>query len=508
MSPYGIADTRLLLVEDNPGDAGFIIALLEGEGGEPASGSVVHVTELRQAGDALATGTFDAVLLDLHLPDSSGVPGVKALRAMAPAVPIVVLTGLQDHEVAFECIVAGAQDYLSKDGLEPQGLRRALGYAIARVGEAAQRERADTLRETMAAIVEASSDAIVSASMEGIVTSWNRGAERIFGFSRDEALGRPVADLIRAPDAAAAADQELRVLALRAGNDTVEPVEVVRLARDGTPRVVSMVACSLRDPSGRVAGVAGICRDVTENKRRDEELRQRNVQLVARDRRMRELTNRLNAVREDERTRISREVHDVLGQLLTGIKMDLRWLDRRLVAGGTDLAALRARLSEADSLADQTIQTVQRIAVELRPSALDSLGLYAAVRDEARRFETRTGVATQVEIGGHRQAPAAVATALFRILQELLTNVARHAGATAVSLRLAGDESVWELQVSDNGIGVADEPWAEGMSLGLFGMRERAEAIGGTFEIRRGAGGGTVAAVRVPVFDGAGEGGS
>lgn len=506
MSPYGIAEKRLLLVEDNPGDADYIVALLEGEVGG-GTGGLVHVIELHQARHELQTGSFDAVLLDLHLPDSSGVAGVKALRAVAPEVPIVVLTGLEDHEVAFECIVAGAQDYLSKAGLDQQGLRRALGYAIARVGEAAQRARADTLRETMAAIVEASSDAIVSASMEGIVTSWNRGAERIFGFSREEALGRPVVDLIRAPDADGTADQELRVLALRQGHDVVVPVEVVRLDRAGVPRVISMVACALREAGGRVVGVAGICRDVTENNRRDEELRRRNTQLVARDRKMRELTNRLNAVREDERTRIAREVHDVLGQLLTGIKMDLRWLDRRLVAGGTDLVALRARLSEADSLADQTITTVQRIAVELRPSALDSLGLHAAVRDEARRFEARTGVPTQVEIAGRRQPPAPVATALFRILQELLTNVARHASATTLSVRLGTDDSEWVLQVIDNGVGVAGDPWAGITSLGLFGMRERAEAIGGTFEIGRGPEGGTVASVRVPIIAGTGEGG-
>jgi two-component system, NarL family, sensor histidine kinase UhpB len=471
---YGIGDKRLLLVEDNPGDASYICDLLERDG--PAETRVVHVSCLADAAEQLTTSHIDAVLLDLHLPDSVGVAGVKALRVHAPEVPIVVLTGLQDHDVAFECIVAGAQDFLSKATLDEQGLRRALGYALARVVETAQRERADTLKETMAAIVEASADAILSASMEGIVTSWNRGAERIFGFSREEAIGRPVTEVMRAPDASGAVDQDLRIQALRRGADIIRPIEVVRLNRQGDRLIISMVACALKNPLGQVIGVAGICRDVTENNRRDDELRRRNAQLVSRDRKMRELAKHMNALREDERTRISREVHDVLGQLLTGIKMDLRWMDRRMTADTINVAMLRARLAEADSLTDQTITTVQRIALELRPSALDSLGLQAALRDEARRFESRSGVRILVEISSQTPTSKLVATALFRILQELLTNVVRHAKASSVSILLREDGGCRILQVVDDGIGMAADPWEGAASLGLLGMRERAES--------------------------------
>jgi two-component system, NarL family, sensor histidine kinase UhpB len=496
MSPYNIAGKRLLLVEDNPADAEYIAELLETD--EAAAGNLVHVTHLGQAGKLLLDGQFDVVLLDLHLPDSTGVEGVKTLRAQTPDLPIVVLTGLQDHEAAFECIVAGAQDYLAKATLEEQGLRRALAYAMARVGEMAQRERADTLRETMAAIVEASSDAIVSADLDNTITSWNRGAERIFGYRREEALGQPVDEVMRVPDDAAAAERAQRVLALRRGEDAVIPVQVVCLNREGAPLMLSIMASALRDSTGRIVGVSGVCRDVTEDNRRDKELRRRNAQLVQRDRQMRELTKHLNAVREDERTRISREVHDVLGQLLTGLKMDLRWIDRRLAAGTSDLATLRGRLGEADQLANQTISTVQRIATELRPSVLDSLGLLAAARDEARRFEARTGVRTLVEIAGKVQPSAAVATALFRILQELLTNVTRHAGASLLTIELREEEGGCVLQVTDDGVGIPVGPLEDTTSLGLLGMRERAEAIGGSFDIRPGPAAGTVATVRVP----------
>lgn len=496
MSMYGLAGRRILMIEDNPGDAELIQDLLLEDAEVP--GSVTHVTELGAARRWLDVNRADAVLLDLHLPDSSGADSVTSLRAMVPNTPIVVLTGQEDHESAFDCIVAGAQDYLPKSELRGQALRRAVGYAIARIGEAEQRQRAETLKETMAAIVECSSDAIVSASLEGIVTSWNQGAERTFGFTAAEAIGRPVVDLIRTPDAGARLDQELRVLALRRGVDQIEPVEVVRLRRDGAPRVLSIVSSALRNGAGEIVGVAGICRDITEHKQRDEELQQRNEELQLRDRRMRALAAHLTAIREAERTRISREVHDVLGQLLAGVKMDLRWLDRRLSSGQIDTAAWRARLGQAEQLADQTMAAVQRIALELRPSVLDSLGLQPAVRDEARRFEARSGVRTFVEINGSASPPAPVATALFRILQELLTNVARHAQAASASIRLVDDGTAWILEVRDDGRGMPHDAWDSPTALGLLGMRERAEAIGGSFRIGPRPDGGTLATVRVP----------
>ncbi len=377
---------RVLLIEDNPGDAALVDELLSASPGPLAQ--IVHASSLSAASDHLGHGHVDVVLLDLGLPDARGTACVHHVRARAPEVPIVVLTGTDDQALALACIAAGAQDYLAKNEVRAESLRRSLGYAIARTREQAERRRADAATAHLAAIVEASADAIVSTTTAGIATSWNRGAEAMFGYAAAEAIGQPFAALVRAP----------------AGTDAPAapaPGEFDRLHRDGHTITLSAVVSPLYDDTGALVGHAAIYRNVSERRRRDAEIRAQNALLVARDAEMRALTERLTAVREDERTRIARTVHDELGQLLTGLKLDLRWLARRLVPEAG--APIIDRLAEAERLTDRTLETVQRVALELRPSVLDALGLTAAIRDEARRFERRAGVTLDVRI----EAPTA-----------------------------------------------------------------------------------------------------
>ncbi len=492
----------MLLVEDNPGDAGLVLELMARGPAQPRH-EVIHVATLAAALDRLGAAPVDAVLLDLYLPDATGVDCVRRLLDGGREVPIIALTGNTDDELALQCIAAGAQDFLPKQDLQENALRRAIGHAVARMQETAERQRADALQERLAAIVEGSRDAIVSCTVDGVITSWNHGAEQIFGHAADEAIGRPVREIIRSGEAGGGDEVERRIFQTRHGAAATGAEDVVRLRKDGQPVTLSVVSSQVRDAGGRVTAVAGIFRDITESRRRDDELRRHVAAQAERERRMRALTARLNTLREEERTRISREVHDGLGQLLTGLKMDIRWMARRLTAGAP-AAALQARLAETELLVDQTIESVQRIAVELRPSALDALGLPAAIRDEARRFEARSGVRTHVQVDGAPPVPPTVATALFRILQELLTNVARHANASSLFITLADEGGQCLLQVTDDGVGIATAlETGRGMaapaaSLGLLGMAERASAVGGTLSLARRTGGGTVATVRVP----------
>jgi two-component system sensor histidine kinase UhpB len=474
---------RLLLVEDNPGDAELVAELLHRR---HPSDTLIEVETLAAAAEALRHHTVDGVLLDLRLPDGTGVTCVSTIAALAPGVAIVVLTGLEDEAIALSCIAAGAQDYLAKDTLSAENLHRAVGYALARVQELAQRRRADVLQAHLAAIVESSHDGIVSCSPDGRVTSWNRGAESIFGYSAEEAVGQPVDAVIRRVDLGASPPVAF---------DT--PSERTHVRKDGRAITVSRMESRLRGPGGVDMGTATICRDVTESRLRDAELRTRNAELTLRDQQMRALTARLLAVREEERARISRTVHDELGQLLTGLKMDLRWIARRLgTEGATE--AVTARLVETDALADSTLATVQQIAIELRPSALDTLGLSAALHDEARRYSRRSGIHTTVEVTTDEPLPPETATALFRIFQELLTNVARHAHATHVRVALTLEDEHWTLEVADDGVGLGRAE-ADGLSsLGLLGIRERAHALGGTFELGGRARQGTTARVQIP----------
>jgi PAS domain S-box-containing protein len=360
-----------------------------------------------------------------------------------------------------------------------------------------ERRRVQEVRQRLAAIVESSDDAIVSSTMDGVITSWNRGAERTFGFSAHEAIGRPTREVILAEAGDATRTPERRIFHTRrsAGDDGAE--EVVRLHKDGHPITLSVVTGVIRDAAGATSEVAAIMRDITQAQRRDAELQRLVAEQAARERLMRDLTARLRTLREEECTRISREVHDGLGQLLTCLKMDIRWMSRRLAAGA-GAEDLSAKLAETEALVDQTVSSVQRIAVELRPSVLDALGLPAAIRDEARRFEDRTGVATAVETRTSAAPGPAVATALFRILQELLTNIARHARASSLSIALTDEADAWVLRVHDNGVGIPVGTVNHATSLGLLGMVERAEAIGGTCRVERAPNGGTLATVKVP----------
>ncbi len=493
---------RILLVEDSPGDAGLIIELLA-EGHLP-SDAVVHTTTMAAALRTVRSQPVQAVLLDLNLPDGQGEACVERLRNEAATVPIVALTGNDDHALALRCVAAGAQDYLPKQDMHANSLRRAIDLAIARMQELTERRRADALQARLAAIVESSRDAIVSCSVDGHITSWNHAAEQMFGYPREQALGRRVGEVIRPQGDAADMAGERRFFQPRLDTGPSGAEEVVRLRADGTSVTLSVVTSTVSDETGGTAAIAAIFRDVTESRRRDGELRHLLAEQIERERRMRALTARLNTLREEERTRISREVHDGLGQLLTGLKMDIRWMARRLAAGAAP-GTLQERLAQTELLLAETIGTVQRIAVELRPSALDALGLPAAIRDEARRFEARSGIQTRLDLDRAQHVAPSVATALFRILQELLTNVARHAQASTLDISLAPEDGAQVLQVRDDGVGIQGPMCADdGLQsiyahLGVLGMAERAQAVGGRLSLNPHPMGGTVATVRVPL---------
>jgi signal transduction histidine kinase len=212
---------------------------------------------------------------------------------------------------------------------------------------------------------------------------------------------------------------------------------------------------------------------------------------------LRSLAARLQSIREEERSRIAREVHDVLGQALTGIKMDATWIAAHLPDTHAKVAARAKSMSE---LIDSTIQTVRRIATDLRPGILDNLGLVAAVEWQAGEFQTRTGIDCRVH-ATLRDLTISIdsATAVFRIFQETLTNVARHAQATAVSVDLGEVQGRIVLQVADNGRGIDLGEVMQSKSVGLVGMRERAAILGGDLVISGAPGKGTTVVLSVPL---------
>jgi PAS domain S-box-containing protein len=230
--------------------------------------------------------------------------------------------------------------------------------------------------------------------------------------------------------------------------------------------------------------------DITDRKRAEEELTASREQL-------RELSQHLESIGEEERTRLAREIHDEMGQLLTGLKIDVSWIARRLPKAEVSLLEKTRTMNE---LIDEAVQTVKRISSELRPGVLDHLGLAAAIEWQAQELEKRTQIRFEFKSTPKEFAlDGGRSTALFRICQEALTNVIRHANASKVRISLREGPRRIILRISDNGTGIEKWQVSDSKAFGLIAMRERARSWGGDVMIKGSPGRGTVVAVTIPL---------
>ena len=225
------------------------------------------------------------------------------------------------------------------------------------------------------------------------------------------------------------------------------------------------------------------------------ELHRKNERLRESEDKLRRLAAHLISVREEERAHIAREIHDELGQVLTGLKMEVTWLARRLKE-----APLIEKTDSMCRLIDSSVQTVRKIATGLRPEMLDDMGLVAAVGWQAKEFQKRTGIRVRIKLPPESAKPDIdVATTMFRIFQEILTNVARHSRATRVDIEIDVDDERVRMEVSDNGVGIPSSDLNGRKSLGLVGMQERAFLFGGEVSITGAPGQGTRVCVTIPM---------
>ncbi|MEP6848709.1 MAG: sensor histidine kinase [Acidobacteriota bacterium] len=214
------------------------------------------------------------------------------------------------------------------------------------------------------------------------------------------------------------------------------------------------------------------------------------------------LSNHLQTVRESEQKRIALEIHDELGQSLTGLKMGVHWLSRQITEKGNSAlnGEVSAKLSDMLSMIDSTVSQVRRIATELRPSVLDDFGLIAAIEWQITEFEKMAGIPCELIADTDEvDLDPVVSTAVFRIFQETLTNITRHAKASSVEVHLKTDDGELRLTVADDGVGINMEVLRHKRSLGLLGIRERAKLVGGSVDIVPSADGGTEVRLRVPI---------
>jgi PAS domain S-box-containing protein len=352
--------------------------------------------------------------------------------------------------------------------------------------------------ETARALLNASGDRAFLLDREGTILSLNGTAAEAFGKPREDLLGKVVFDLFPEDLATRRSAFHEQVVA------TGKPVQYED-EREG--KYLDTHAYPIADTRGEVARVALFSRDITERKCAEEELKRAReelkqysleleLQVKKRTEEIRRLSGRIMENQENERAAIARELHDELGQILTALRMDAVWLGNHL-AGKNPVAEERALTMR--TLIDKTIDDVRGLAIRLRPGVLDDLGLVEAVEWYTDEFEKRTGVTCVFTVSSSLPPfPDYLSTAAYRIMQEALTNVARHSFASKVEVRLAAERGFLVLTIQDDGRGfdVRGPTALEG--LGLAGMKERAELLYGTLEIRSTPGKGSLLRFRAP----------
>ncbi|HOZ69672.1 MAG TPA: PAS domain S-box protein [Chitinophagaceae bacterium] len=348
-----------------------------------------------------------------------------------------------------------------------------------------ERKQAETAvrvsEEKYRTLVEQAADSIALYDSDGILLDTNTSASRLLGYSREDFSQMKLSDVLLPEDIVV---NPVQFDVLSSGISTVKIRRMRR--KDGT--VVITEVRSQQLPDGRFLSVI---RDMTERIKAEEELKS-SYNAV------RSLTAHLQNIREEERTNIAREIHDELGQQLTVLKMDVAWLNKRFQ--GTD-DKVNQRLKDLLIMLDETVQSVRRISSQLRPSLLDDLGLTAAMEWQLGEFEKRAGIKTSFEAPQDEiPVPEAAKTALFRIFQESLTNVVRHSEAKKLAVSVKEADNCLVMTIADNGKGFDPMKVAEKKTLGILGMKERTEMIGGTYIINSLPGQGTSVIVSVPVI--------
>jgi PAS domain S-box-containing protein len=382
----------------------------------------------------------------------------------------------------------------------------------------ALRLKADKAAGLLASIVDSSDDAIISKTLDGVITSWNAGAERLFGYTAQEAAGRHISMIIPLDRR----DEEITILARLSRGERIDHFDTVRLRKDGTSIDVSLSISPLRDSAGKVIGASKIARDITARKRverelheseqrfrqladaldtqvqfRTQELRRRNAEILQQSDQLRDLSGRLMFTQDEERRRIARELHDSAGQNLAALAMNLGQIEN-------DAKRDPGRLSESIKYAEQLIQDLTReirtTSYLLHPPMLDENGLSSALRWYTDGLAQRSGLRIDLDIPANfeRLAPD-VELAIFRLVQECLTNVHRHSGSKNAEIRIAREPDKIYVEVRDHGKGMSPERLAEvqsqGVGVGIRGMRERVRQSHGELTVDSNALGTKITAV-------------
>lgn len=510
---------KILLIEDNLGDARLIEQMLTHA---PALACELAWVDNMADGIAHLKGQpTDIVLLDLGLPESSGMATVRCLLSLAPPIPaLVVLSGLNDEDVAIQAVQSGAQDYLVKGRVDTEQLIRSIRYAIERSqAREALRQEHEALEQRVAArtaelaqtvdalhaeIVERKQTEALLRKREqefrtlaenspDMVIRYDRACRRFYvnpAYERE--TGIPASEALhQIPDGRWLSDLPPGKYnsALKRVMKTGSATEIFLRghAPDGRHAFYAFHIVAERSPDGQVVGALAIGRNISELKETEHRLKE-SQQLL------RELAVRSEAVREAERKALTREIHDEMGQYLTALRLGVSLIGLQFGERHPELESKTRSLVE---LVDSTIKVVRNIVASLRPAALD-MGIVSALEWLVDEFVERSEIACSLRVEDEIPLDEKRATEVFRIVQESLTNVRRHAQASRVEIALARGATQYVLEVHDNGRGF-DPAVRRKKSFGLVGIRERALVLGGAVDIVSAAGSGTIVKVSFPI---------
>lgn len=454
------------------------------------SGGVVWAN--REAAHLL--GYDESELGELSLP----MVGVSTGGEAKPLGPVAL---------AFKSLIAGTTGFAEGEARFPRkdGQRIAVHWKLWRmpgqfgrhillaISETAQASMEGPIVSGYRDVFEYAVEGIFRSTLEGRYLEVNSALARMYGFTTPAELITALKDIGTQLYVNPARRTELINALLTHG--FVDGFEAELYRADGTTIWCAAFARTVRSAKGEPLYIEGSVIDITARKKTEEALRNSESQL-------RELAARNQQVREEERMSVAREIHDELGQALTLLKLDLAWLGGRL--NSTVAEDVRAPLFEKIGAMEQmihwTLRTVRRILSTLRPPLLDESGLKEAVEFHLQDFSKRIAIRYEFHATPITTLRQHEATAVFRIFQEILTNVARHANASRVKVHLGEDEAAFTMKVQDNGCGITQDKLTRSRNFGLLGMHERALAIGGTMEILGSPRSGTTVILKIPIF--------
>jgi PAS domain S-box-containing protein len=367
------------------------------------------------------------------------------------------------------------------------------------------RQRADKAISLLAAIVDSSEDAIISKNLEGIITSWNKGAEKLFGYSTEEAIGQHISLVIPLKRR----DEEITIIDRIRRGERIEHFDTVRVRKDGTEFDISLTISPIKDATGKVVGASKIARDITQRKDteralheseerfraladaldiqvqfRTQELQRRNAEILQQTLQLRDLSQHLLQAQDEERRHIARELHDSAGQSLAALGITLS----RLTKEAQSNPAVVRYVEDAQQLVEHLTQEIRTTSYLLHPPLLDESGLSAALNWYVEGLSQRSGLEIHLRISEDiERLPRDMEIVLFRLVQECLTNIHRHSGSKTAIIRITREGEYVALEVQDKGKGIPQEKLAEiqlhGGGVGIRGMRERLRQFNGELTI-------------------------